>query len=95
MLFDFISLFMIFACVIMLNERIHDHGGLAFRDDPESIIAMILAVTFSVSIFANTASYSIIYLGFPREYEAIFVIIIGLAIIFKYGLISRQLWKLR
>lgn len=95
MLFDFISLFMIFSCVIMLNERIHDHGGLAFRDDPESIIAMILAVTFSVSLFASTASYSIIYLGFPRKYEAIFVIIIGLAIIFKYGLISRQLWKLR
>jgi hypothetical protein len=95
MLFDFISLFTIFASILLLNERIHQHGGLEFREDPESKIAMILAVTICMYLFANTASYSIIYAWLSSEYEAIFIVLIGVSIIIRNGLVSRELWKLR
>jgi hypothetical protein len=94
MLFEFPVIFEIFAGVVVLNDRVHNHEGKQFKNDPWSVMVMVIVMTQLISMVSLNVGF---FCGFFRiEFEQTFVFIVNcISVTVRFTVISLQLWKFK
>jgi len=94
-LFNYPYLIEISVGLIVLKDRVNNHEGRTFKEDPWSVISAILIVTgcilFFTQLWVTLEGY---FFPYPLL-SHILAITIVVTLIIKYILISTQLWNLK
>jgi hypothetical protein len=94
-IFEFPFIFEIVTGIIILSDRVYHHEGKRFKEDPWSVLALLIVLTQSISMLCLISFY---FFTYKWQFDPILNVLLSinvLSVLVRNSFITALLWKLR